>query len=51
MIVTTRQDDTGDARHVLDYDLDDIVNASTNAQMKAVADDTRMDIECDLEPW
>jgi DNA-binding transcriptional ArsR family regulator len=44
MIVTTRPDDAHDARHVLDYELDEIVNASTNAQMKAVADDTRMDI-------
>jgi len=44
MIVTTKPDDAGDAKHVLDYELDDIVNASTNAQMKAVADDTRMDI-------
>ena len=43
-IVTTHQDDTGDPRHVLGYELDDIVNASTNEQMKAVADDTRMDI-------
>ena len=42
--MTTQQDDAGDTRHVLDYELDDIVNASTNAQMKAVADDTRMDI-------
>ena len=42
--MTTNMDDAGDARHVLDYELDDIVNASTNAQMKAVADDTRMDI-------
>ncbi|MEN8239808.1 MAG: winged helix-turn-helix domain-containing protein [Actinomycetota bacterium] len=43
-IVTTNPDHTGDTRHVLDYELDDIVMASTNAQMKAVADDTRMDI-------
>ena len=43
-IVTTIPDDAHDARHVLDYELDEIVNASTNAQMKAVADDTRMDI-------
>jgi len=44
MIVTTHQDGTGDARHVLDYELDEVVTASTNAQMKAVANDTRMDI-------
>ena len=42
--VTTKPEDSGDQRHVLDYELDDIVTASTNAQMKAVADDTRMDI-------
>jgi DNA-binding transcriptional ArsR family regulator len=36
--------DPGDAKHVLDYELADVVAASTNAQMKAVADDTRMDI-------
>jgi DNA-binding transcriptional ArsR family regulator len=44
MIVTRHHDDTGDTRHVLDYELDDIVTASTNAQMKAVANDTRTDI-------
>ena len=33
-----------DDRHVLDYDLDEFVEASTTAQMKAVANDTRMDI-------
>ena len=44
MIVTTKPNETGDARHVLDYEVDDIVTASTNAQMKAVADDTRTDI-------
>ena len=42
--MTTNQQDAGDTRHVLDYELADIVTASTNAQMKAVADDTRMDI-------
>jgi DNA-binding transcriptional ArsR family regulator len=42
--MTTKQQDAGDTRHVLDYELADIVTASTNAQMKAVADDTRMDI-------
>lgn len=31
-------------RHVLDYEIDDVVVASTTAQMKAVADETRMDI-------
>ncbi len=31
-------------RHALDYDLDDVVEASTNEQMKALADDTRVDI-------
>jgi DNA-binding transcriptional ArsR family regulator len=40
----TKPQDAGDTRHVLDYELADIVTASTNAQMKAVADDTRMDI-------
>lgn len=30
--------------HVLDYDLDDIVVVESKAQMKAIADDTRMDI-------
>jgi DNA-binding transcriptional ArsR family regulator len=44
MIVTTEQNKTIDPGHVLDYELDDLVEASTNAQMKAVADDTRMDI-------
>ncbi len=44
MIVTTMPDDAHEPRHVLDYDLDEFVTASTNAQMKAVADDTRMDI-------
>ena len=33
-----------DNHHVLDYDLDEFVEASTTAQMKAVASDTRMDI-------
>jgi DNA-binding transcriptional ArsR family regulator len=42
--VTTTPDDATVTRHVLDYELDDIVAASTNAQMKAVADDTRMSI-------
>lgn len=32
------------ARHELDYELEDAVVASTNAQLKAVADDTRMNI-------
>lgn len=32
------------ARHVLDYDIDDVVFVEGNDQMKAVADDTRMDI-------
>ncbi|MEN8039975.1 MAG: winged helix-turn-helix domain-containing protein [Actinomycetota bacterium] len=31
-------------RHELDYDIEDVVVASTNAQLKAVADDTRTDI-------
>lgn len=31
-------------RHVLDYGIDDVVYVDTNSQMKAVADDTRMDI-------
>ncbi len=30
--------------HELDYEIEDVVSASTNAQLKAVADDTRMDI-------
>ena len=42
--MTAISDTADDPRHVLDYELDDIVNASTNEQMKAVADDTRMDI-------
>ena len=42
--MTTKPQDAGDTRHVLDYELDDIVTVSTNAQMKAVADDTRTDI-------
>ncbi len=33
-----------DDRHVLDYELDEFVEASTTAQMKAVANNTRMDI-------
>jgi DNA-binding transcriptional ArsR family regulator len=44
MAVTHPIDDSRDERHVLDYELEDIVNASTNAQMKAVANDTRTDI-------
>jgi DNA-binding transcriptional ArsR family regulator len=44
MAMTTKPEDVGDTTHVLDYELDDIVTATTNAQMKAVADDTRMDI-------
>lgn len=44
MNVTTKSDDMNAVRHVLDYELDEVVAASTNAQMKAVADDTRMDI-------
>jgi DNA-binding transcriptional ArsR family regulator len=31
-------------RHELDYELQDVVVVSTNAQLKAVADDTRMNI-------
>ncbi len=31
-------------RHELDYEIEDVVVASTNAQLKAVADDTRMNI-------
>jgi DNA-binding transcriptional ArsR family regulator len=30
--------------HTLDYEIEDVVVASTNLQLKAVADDTRMDI-------
>lgn len=44
MTVTTKPADPDDTRHVLDYELEDVVSASTNAQMKAVADDTRLDI-------
>jgi len=33
-----------DQRHVLDYEIEDVVVASSTAQMKAIADDTRMDI-------
>ena len=33
-----------DERHALDYDLDDFVAVESKEQMKAVADDTRMDI-------
>ena len=44
MIVTTKPADPDDTRHVLDYELEDVVSASTNAQMKAIADDTRLDI-------
>ena len=42
--VTRKPADEGDARHHLDYQLEDVVSASTNEQMKAVANDTRMDI-------
>ena len=43
--MTTRPEpDSADERHVLDYELDDVVEASTTAQMKAVVNDTRMDI-------
>jgi DNA-binding transcriptional ArsR family regulator len=34
----------GSGHHELDYAIDDVVVASTNAQLKAVADDTRMSI-------
>ena len=44
MTVATKPASADGARHVLDYELDDIVTASTNTQMKAVADDTRLDI-------
>lgn len=36
---------SGDARsHELDYEIDDVVTVDDNAALKAVADDTRMDI-------
>jgi DNA-binding transcriptional ArsR family regulator len=34
----------GYVHHELDYEIDEVVVASTNAQLKAVADDTRMSI-------
>lgn len=37
-------DELSDLHHVLDYDIEESVAAETNAQLKAVADDTRMDI-------
>ncbi|GMR03113.1 MAG: hypothetical protein BMS9Abin20_1478 [Acidimicrobiia bacterium] len=43
--MTTQSSEEREPRHhVLDYEIDDVVVASTTAQMKAVADDTRMDI-------
>lgn len=43
--MTTQDDQPQDREiHTLDYEIDDAVVASTNAQLKAVADDTRMDI-------
>ena len=42
----TAQDPAGTAseQHALDYEIEDAVVASTNAQLKAVADDTRVNI-------
>ena len=34
----------GTSRHELDYEIDDVVRVEDNAALKAVADDTRMDI-------
>ncbi len=43
--MTTQSNEEREPRHhVLDYEIDDVVVASSTAQMKAVADDTRMDI-------
>lgn len=43
--MTAHKDKRRDAKHHdLDYDIEDVVVASTNAQLKAVADDTRMHI-------
>ena len=43
--MTTQDDQPQDREfHTLDYEIDDAVVASTNPQLKAVADDTRMDI-------
>jgi hypothetical protein len=43
-MTSTPSPGTSDDRHVLDYEIEDVVVASSTAQMKAVADDTRMDI-------
>lgn len=43
-MTATPDGNPSDIHHVLDYDIDDSVVAETNAQLKAVADDTRMDI-------
>ncbi len=43
--MTAHEDEQPDAHHhELDYEIEDVVVASTNAQLKAVADDTRMHI-------
>jgi DNA-binding transcriptional ArsR family regulator len=43
-MATVPDGNPSDIQHVLDYAIDDNVVAETNAQLKAVADDTRMDI-------